>query len=113
MWRQRSRVTWLSKGDKNTHFFHLRASNRRRKNLIKSLQKQDGQLTEELTEMQQMALDFYKTLYTSEGVEGLDDVLQHVPVKVTQAMNDMLMAPYDEKEVKTALFQMFPTKAPP
>ena len=40
------------------------------------------------------------------------EVLQHVPVKVTTAMNEQLLAPYDEKEVKTALFQMFPTKAP-
>ena len=112
MWRQRSRVAWLLEGDRNTHFFHLRASKRRRKNLIKALQKQYGQLTDDLTEMQQLALDFYKTLYTSEGVEGLDEIIQHVPSKVTIAMNDTLLAPYKEDEVKKALFQMFPTKAP-
>lgn len=52
MWSQRSRIGWLSAGDKNTHFFHLRASMRHRKNLIKSLQKPDGQLTDDPTEMQ-------------------------------------------------------------
>lgn len=42
----------------------------------------------------------------------MDQILKHVPVKVTAAMNEQLLAPYDEKEVKTVLFQMFPTKAP-
>ena len=69
-------------------------------------------MTDDVSEMQQLALEFYKNLYTSEGVQGVADVLEHVPVKVTPAMNDMLMAPYEAKEVKMALFQMFPTKAP-
>ena len=79
--------------------------------MINALQKHDGQLTEDLTEMQQLAQEFYKNLYTSKGVEGVDDVLQHVPSKVIGAMNDSLMAPYKEEEVKKALFQMFPLKA--
>ena len=32
--------------------------------------------------------------------------------KVSAEMNDLLVAPYMKEEVKTALFQMFPTKAP-
>lgn len=42
----------------------------------------------------------------------MDGVLAHVPRKVTEEMNAALCAPYTSDEVKTALFQMFPTKAP-
>ena len=40
------------------------------------------------------------------------EVLDTVPSKVTTDMNRQVIAPIDEKEVKEALFQMFPTKAP-
>ena len=42
----------------------------------------------------------------------MEAVLQHVPRKVTPDMNGNLCAPYTNEEVKAALFQMFPTKAP-
>jgi hypothetical protein len=52
-----------------------------------------------------MTRDFYKHLYTSEETSGMAEVLASVTVSVTQAMNDKLVAPFEEKEVKEALFQ--------
>lgn len=49
-----------------------------------------------------MALEFYKTLYTSEGVQGIEEVLDKVPVKVTATVNEVLLGPYEEEEVKSA-----------
>lgn len=45
-------------------------------------------------------------------VYKMEQVLEHVPRKVTTKMSASLCAPYTNEEVKTALFQMFPTKAP-
>ena len=104
MWRQRSRVQWLSEGDKNSKYFHQRASMRRRKNIVRTLTRQDGQATDDRVEMQNMVDDFYKNLYTSEGVQGMDHVLNHVPRKVTPAMNGILTAEFEPEEVKNALF---------
>jgi len=112
MWQQRSRIRWLAAGDKNTRFFHLRASQRRKKNSIKRLKRPDGQFTEDIQEMGNLTSSFYRNLYTSEGTIDMESVLNVVPVKVTPEMNDQLLAPFVEKEVKDALFQMFPTKAP-
>ena len=80
--------------------------------MIQALYNALGIRVEDKDEMKQLVTDFYKTLYTTEGVQGVDDVLQHVPRKVTPEMNASLCAPYTNEEVKQALFQMFPTKAP-
>lgn len=66
---------------------------------------------EDLMEMQVLALEYYKNVYNSEGVQGMEEVLQHVPVKVTTTMNEQLLAPYTKMEVRNALLQMFPMKA--
>jgi hypothetical protein len=112
MWRQRSRIQWLAEGDSNTKFFHQRASHRRNKNRISALALPDGSITEDMDVMQGMTCEFYSHLYTSEGTQGMDTVLNTVPRRVTPEMNANLIAPYTEEEVKKALFQMFPTKAP-
>ena len=62
--------------------------------------------------MAEMATAFYNNLYTSEDTVGIEEVLSHIPSRVDVSMNASLNAPYSNAEVKTALFQMFPTKAP-
>jgi hypothetical protein len=51
-------------------------------------------------------------MYTSEAISGVEEVLALVLVSVTRAMNERLIAPFDDGEVKSVLFQMFLLKAP-
>ena len=104
MWRQCSRVTWLKEGYRNTRFFHLRAHQRKKRNKISKLKKEDGSFTEVEEEMANLSTTFYRDLYMSEGTEDMDQLLDSVPVKVTGAMNDDLLKPFSPDEVKSALF---------
>ncbi|KAL0360875.1 UNVERIFIED_CONTAM: hypothetical protein Sradi_3772000 [Sesamum radiatum] len=42
LWKQRGKAQWLRQGDRNTPYFHARATARKRKNSISRLQDKDG-----------------------------------------------------------------------
>jgi hypothetical protein len=84
----------------------------RRKNRIKNLIKLDGDIAEEVVEMKIMATILNQNFYTSKATSNMHDVLNTIPRKVTESMNEHLMEEYMDKEIKNALFQMFLAKAP-
>lgn len=47
----------------------------------------------------------------SEPSVSIDAVLEAIPEKVTEEMNEALCREYTNDEIRTALFQMGPTKA--
>ena len=98
----------MEAGDKNTKFFHLRASQRRKRNRISKLRKPDGLFSENEEEMGAMATQFYRTLYASEGTMNMDRVLETVPAKVTTVMNEGLLAPFQRDEIKESSFPDVP-----
>nr|XP_051190739.1 uncharacterized protein LOC127304068 [Lolium perenne] len=112
MVRQRSRVDWLREGDRNTAFFHAKATARKKANRIASLQHENGTLCSDQEEIKGMVHGFYEDLFTAEPLASMDIVLEAVPEKVKDYMNEDLCKPYSDEEIKAALFQMGPTKAP-
>lgn len=63
-WRQRSRLQWQTEGDKNTAFFHMVATNRRRTNLINYVTTETGALVTDEAGIRQSFVSFFKCLYT-------------------------------------------------
>jgi hypothetical protein len=59
-----------------------------------------------------MVEDFYNNLFTSEPCVATDEVLKQIQSKVSDDMNNDLCKPYSDDEIRVALFQMGPTKAP-
>ncbi|KAL0411811.1 UNVERIFIED_CONTAM: putative mitochondrial protein [Sesamum latifolium] len=113
-WKQRSKDLWLKEGDRNTHFFHNKASNRFQRNMILKLKGANEQWVEEEEEIQQMIIDYFHGVFGScnpdsadmrHGLEGLRRV-------VDSNMAEELTKPYMEAEITKALFQMAPLKSP-
>lgn len=113
-WKQRSKIVWLKEGDRNTSFFHRKASNRRRKNTIHGLFDNQCQWFEDDDGLEHVVTSYFTDMFSANDVDtnALYKVLHAIQPCVTEDMNLMLHAPYSEEEVKTALFQMYPTKSP-
>jgi hypothetical protein len=111
MEKQRSRIDWLHDGDRNTGFFHAEAKQRSCTNKIMHLKPEDGSLCMIPEEIEEMTSDFYKGLFTVQEHTSPAEVVQFVPRKVTDLMNEEPVVPFSEEEVKRALFMMQPNKA--
>jgi hypothetical protein len=112
LWLQRSRVSWLKEGDRNTKFFHRKAVWRARKNRISSLKDQDGVVQDTPSEMERMATSYFQSVYTR------DPSIQPAPVVnlfrevISDDINADLCKPFSIDEISDAMFQICPLKAP-
>ncbi|XP_062014504.1 uncharacterized protein LOC133731044 [Rosa rugosa] len=113
-WRQRSKVQWLKEGDRNTSFFHRKASNRRRKNLIQGLYDEEGTWCEDDARLERVVSSYFTKMFTASELdfEAMETTLAAIQPRVSTEMNAQLCLPYTGEEIKCALFQMYPTKSP-
>lgn len=76
LWHQRSCAHWMKSGDKNTTFFHSKASQRLRRNSIVSLRNNDGVLCSDEVEVTGLLVSYYKQFFTSSQPTYFEAVLQ-------------------------------------
>ena len=112
MCRQRSRINWFQNGDRNTSFFHAKASTRHKKNFMDSLVDDDGVWKIEEDKMEEIAIGYFGDLFSTSNPIDFSNLLLAVQPKVTQEMNEWLVWPFVACEVTEALKQMYPLKAP-
>jgi len=65
MWHQRSRIIWLKSGDKNTSFFHTKASSRLQQNTIDRFQDSNGEWQEDVEVVGRIFVEYYNSLFTT------------------------------------------------
>lgn len=59
MWKQRVRIEWLHLGDRNTSFFHGKASNKERRNYIDRIQNEKSNWVKDEDEIESIIMGVF------------------------------------------------------
>jgi hypothetical protein len=111
-WMQRSRANWLRHGDRNTSFFHHYATARRKKNFIKKLKNNQEEWSEGTDQLKPLIFHYFANLSMSEVNELDPTMMDKIMPRVTDLMNEKLLAPFTPEDVKKAAFSIGDFKAP-
>ncbi|XP_040970914.1 uncharacterized protein [Gossypium hirsutum] len=100
-WAQRSRIKWLREGDRNTKFFHVRATSRHKKNNIERLQDHgerwvydtegiNNMLVKDFTDEEILAAFNRMDPRKAPGIDGLSGVFFRENWKVVELFTKLL-----------------------
>jgi hypothetical protein len=111
-WKQRSRADWLQHGNKNTKFFHLKASQRRKRNKITEIRDNQGNNWTDHDDIERVFLDHFKLLFQTQPTQDIANIVAVVKDKLNNDMKDYLNTEFQEIEVYNAIKDMKSMAAP-
>jgi hypothetical protein len=111
-WSQRAKTLWLTHGDRNTKFFHQKASQRRRKNKIETIKDQQNVIQTDREKIEEIFLNHFQTLFTSQNPTNITDITQVVSNRINQDNYDHLQKDFTAEEVYQAIKDMKSLAAP-
>ncbi|KAG7599606.1 Endonuclease/exonuclease/phosphatase superfamily [Arabidopsis suecica] len=113
LWFQKSREKWVVLGDRNTTYFHTSTIIRRRRNRIEALKGDDGRWLTSPPELEELAVNYYKRLYSMEDVDSDFEQLPSVGfTRLPREELQELSRPYTKEDVEKAVRSMGQYKAP-
>ena len=74
---------YFKEGDRNTKLFQAKAREQAKTNRIAGLRSAEGVLITEQRDLEHMAVEFYRDLFTVQEESFLEEILVHVPQRVT------------------------------
>ena len=111
-WRQRSRLLWLSLGDRNTGFFHATAKNRKRANAFLVIEDEEGTAVYQEDQIAKVIVKYFQKLFSSIVGRREETVNYALSPMVTAEQNEKLIQVPSASEIKEAAFSIHADKAP-
>lgn len=112
LWYQKSREKWLEFGDRNTKYFHTSTIIRRKSNRIEALKNDAGIWVNHPDELENLAIDYFKKLYS---VPSQERNLKHLPWegfhKINHTETMEMLTPFATEEIHKAMKSMGSFKA--
>ncbi|KAM6588709.1 uncharacterized protein LOC115718119 [Cannabis sativa] len=113
MWRQRSRETWLSLGDRNTRYFHAATVIRKRRNSIWAIKDKEGRIWKEKRIIGGIINNYFHELYTSSQPCIEEELFINLFAnRIDDNANDIIARVPTDVEIKEVVFCLHPLKAP-
>lgn len=111
IWKQNSRISWLTTSDLNTWYFHLSTIIRHRWNNIEALKNHDGVWFQDKESIGNIMVDYFQHLYSSDLLRtdgGLREIISPI---ITNADNEELCMMPSAEEIKRVVFSLGANKA--
>ncbi|KAL3530136.1 hypothetical protein ACH5RR_009458 [Cinchona calisaya] len=105
-WSRRAKVAWLNEEDKNNKFFHASVVERRRMNQISQLRRCEGEWCKTEQEIQEEIIQCFNKIFNSSQPEDFGEILHGIPKTISEQMNEKLVKPVTEIDIKDAVFSM-------
>ncbi|CAB4314213.1 unnamed protein product [Prunus armeniaca] len=103
IWQQRSQVSWLKYGDRNTKLFHAQAKQRGRRNFMQGILNEHNVWNTSNEGVGSIFCEYFKKLFTTSGENDFSIVLAAVQPKVTSEHNERLSQPFTRVELEDVL----------
>ncbi|KAL0004819.1 hypothetical protein SO802_012380 [Lithocarpus litseifolius] len=102
----------IREGDKNTGFFHTKATNRKQRNTIHGPCDANGEWQENEIRIEQIIVEYFSNMFHSNGPTDTTKFIDAVEPVVSTDMNNFLTQEFRADEVHKALKKMHPRKSP-
>lgn len=88
-WYLRFQVAEVKNGDRNTSYFHHKASQRKKRNNIHGIKDNEGEWKTEIEDVEKEVERYFTIIFTSSVplTNNMGEVMQHVMCSVTQEYN--------------------------